>query len=71
MPEGISGVGDGRVGVRDRSPTPGSPSNAAMGAAAASRDAGTVVSGFALRRVGGGGRPSQPASRSSKTSCNL
>jgi hypothetical protein len=71
VPEGISGVDDGRVGVRDCSLTPGSPSNVAMGTAAVSRDAGTVVSGIALRRVGGGGRPSQPVSRSSKTSCNL
>jgi hypothetical protein len=53
VPEGISGVDDGRVGVRDCSPTPESPGEAAMEVAAVSWDVGTVASGFALRRVGG------------------
>ena len=70
VPAEISGVRDGRVGVRGCPLTPGSPSDVATGVAAVSWDAGIVVSGFALRRVGGGGRPSQPASRNSKTSCN-
>ena len=70
--EGISGAGEGRVGGWvggwDCSPTSGSPRDVATGVAAGSRDLRTVVSGFALRRVGGGGSPSQPLSRSRKTS---
>ena len=53
VPEGISGVDDGRAGVRDCSPKPESPSDAAMEVAAVSWDAGTAASKFALRRVCG------------------
>ena len=66
--EGISGVGDGRVGVWDCSPRLGSPRDVATGVAEGSLDLGTLVS--TLWRVGGGGRPSQPHFRSFKTSCS-
>jgi len=68
--EGISGASEGRVGGRDCSPTPGSPRDVATGVAAGSWGLGAVVLGFALQRIGGGGRPSQPFSRSLKTSCS-
>ena len=73
--EGISRAGKGRVGIWvggwDCSTTPGRPRGVATGVTAGSWDLGTVISGFALRRVGGGGRPSQLLSRSRRTSCSL
>ena len=69
VPEGISGVGDGRVEVWGCSSTSGSPSDVATGVTIVPWDTGTVVSVSALRRVGGGWRPSQPASRGFKASC--
>ena len=68
--ERVSGAGEGRVGGRDCSPMPGSPSDVTTGVAAGSWDLGTVTLGFVLRRIGGGGSPSQPLSRSRRTSCN-
>ena len=68
--ERVSGAGEGRVGGWDFSPTPGSPRDVATGVAAGSWGLGTVILDSALRRIGGGGRPSQPFSRSLKTSCS-
>ena len=68
--EGISKAGKGRVGGWDCSTTPGRPRGVTTGVTAGSWDLGTVISGFALWRTGGGGRPSQPLSRSRRTSCN-
>ena len=72
--EGISGAGEGRVGGWvggwGCSLAPGSPRDVTTGVAAGSWDLETVVLGFVLRRIGGGGRPSQLFSRSLKTSCS-
>ena len=67
----ISGAGEGTVGGCDCSPVPGSPRDVAMGVAAGSWDLGTAAASLVLRRIGGGGSPSQPLSRSCKISYNL
>ena len=67
----ISGAGKGTVAGCDCSPVPGSPRDFATGVAAGSWDLGTVAAGLVLRRIGGGGSPSQPLSRSCKISYNL
>ena len=64
----IFGAGNGTVGGRDCSPVPGSPRDVATGVAAGSWDLGTAAAGLTLRRIGGGGSPSQPRPRSRKTS---
>ena len=66
--EGVSGTGEGSVGVWGCSVVPGSPRGVATGVAAGSCD--RVTSGFVLRRTGGGGRPSQSFSLSRQTSCS-
>ena len=66
----ISGAGKGTAGGCDCSPVPGSPRDVATGVAAGSWDLGTIAAGLTLRRIGGGGSPSQPLSRSCKISYN-
>ena len=70
LSEGISGAGKGEVGGWGCSPMSGSPRDVATGVAAGSRDLETVALGFALRRIGGAGWPSQQLSRSFKISYN-